>query len=94
VLSPAESCPTAKAAGFKALEIDADLADAHTALGWIKMTCDWDRAGTEREFKRALEINPNDWTARQWYAVYFKRRDGWKKLLPRRGARWRWSRFP
>ena len=53
------------------LEIDETLAEAHAALGWIKMSCYWDWPGSERAFKRALEINPNDGTARSWYALYF-----------------------
>ncbi len=36
------------------------------------MTCEWDWAGSEREFKRVLEINPNDGTARKWYGSYFQ----------------------
>ena len=57
---------------MKALEIDETLAEAHAALGWIKMTCDWDWPGSEREFKRALEINPNYGTARNWHSAYFE----------------------
>jgi serine/threonine protein kinase/Tfp pilus assembly protein PilF len=72
VLPPGESCPKAKAAAMKALEIDETLAEAHAALGWIKVTCDWDWPGSEREFKRALEINPNYGTARMWYGQYFE----------------------
>jgi TolB-like protein/Tfp pilus assembly protein PilF len=74
VLSPGESCPNAKAAALKALEIDETLAEAHAGLGWIKMTCDWDWPGSEREFQRALEINPNDGTARRWHGDYFAAR--------------------
>jgi tetratricopeptide (TPR) repeat protein len=55
---------------MKAIEIDEALAETHAALGWIKMTCDWDWQGSEREFKRALEINANYGTARQWYGEY------------------------
>src|SRR5260370_5301168 len=69
---PSESCQKAKAAAMKALEIDEALAEAHATLGWIKVTYDWDWPGSEREFKRALEINPNDATARQWYGEYFE----------------------
>jgi len=72
VLQPGEVCPKAKTAAMKALEIDATLAEPHASLGFVKMTCDWDWAGSEREFQRALEINPNDGTARQWYATYFE----------------------
>jgi TolB-like protein/Tfp pilus assembly protein PilF len=72
VLPPSESCPKATAAAMKALKIDETLAEAHAALGWIKMSCDWDWPGSEREFKRALEINPNYGTARVWYGNYFE----------------------
>lgn len=69
---PRESCPKARAAAMKALEIDEALAEAHASLGWIKMTCDWDWRGSQKEFLRALEINPNDGTARNWLAAYYE----------------------
>ena len=72
VLPPREACPKAKAAAMKALEIDETLAEAHAALGWIKGSCDWDWPGSEREFRRALEINPNYGMARNWYGNYFE----------------------
>lgn len=53
----------------KALHLDEGLAEAHTTLGWIKRTHDWDWAGSEHEFKRALELNPNYANAHQWYAL-------------------------
>jgi non-specific serine/threonine protein kinase len=67
---PRESCPKARAAALKALEIDESLAEAHAGLGWIKMACDWDWPGSEREFQRALEINPNGSTARIWHTFH------------------------
>ncbi len=51
--------PKAKAAVIKALELDDGLAEAHASLARIKMAFDWDWVGAEREFKRALELNPN-----------------------------------
>jgi TolB-like protein/Tfp pilus assembly protein PilF len=72
VLPPHDACPKGRAAATKALEIDETLAETHDALGWIKMTCDWDWPGSEREFKRALEINPNYGTARMQYGTYFE----------------------
>jgi len=66
--SPKEAMPKAKAAVVKALELDDGLAEAHASLARIKMDFDWDWAGAEREFKRALELNPNYATAHQWYA--------------------------
>jgi TolB-like protein/Tfp pilus assembly protein PilF len=58
-LSPREANPQAKAAALQALEIDPTLAEAHTALATSITEYDWDWEKSEREFKRALELNPN-----------------------------------
>jgi DNA-binding winged helix-turn-helix (wHTH) protein/TolB-like protein/Tfp pilus assembly protein PilF len=58
-----------KAAATKALQLDEGLAEVHTTLGWLKRAHDWDWAGSEQEFKRALELNPNQVNAHQWYAL-------------------------
>lgn len=63
-----ESMPKAKEAALKALELDERSAEAHTALGWIKFFFDWDWEGAEREYRRALEINPNYPMAHVGYA--------------------------
>jgi tetratricopeptide (TPR) repeat protein len=60
----------AKAAAEKALEIDDTLAEAHTSLGLIKATIVNDDAEIEREYKRAIELNPNYATAHHWYALH------------------------
>jgi len=52
----------------RALELDDSLAEAHTALGSAKHFYEYDWAGAEREFRRAIELNPNYATAHQWYA--------------------------
>ena len=57
----------ARTTATKALELDEGLAEAHASLGWIRRTHDWDWNGAEREFKRAIELNPNYVNARQWY---------------------------
>ena len=54
-----ETLPKAKEAALKALELDPQLAEAHTALGWIKFFIDWDWEGAQREDRQAVEINPN-----------------------------------
>lgn len=59
----------ARAAALKALEMDETLAEAHVSLGWIKRIYEWDWAGSEREFRRAIELNPHSADARQWYAL-------------------------
>ncbi len=56
---------------MKALEMDDALAEAHASLAYLKMR-DWDWAEVEGEFKRALEINPNYATARQWYSTFLE----------------------
>ncbi|MFL6438662.1 MAG: tetratricopeptide repeat protein [Terriglobales bacterium] len=67
-IARAVAMPRAKAAAEKALELDPFLADAHTSLAFVKMHYEWDWAGAEREFKRAIELNPNYVTAHHWYA--------------------------
>jgi serine/threonine-protein kinase len=63
-----EAFPKAKAAAAKALEIDETLAEAHTSLGTIKFWFDWDWDGSEKEFKRAIDLNPNNADAHRSYA--------------------------
>ena len=67
--APSEAYPKSNAAARKALELDATLARPHAVLGRNEMNYDWDFAGGEAEFKKALELDPNDATAHQWYAV-------------------------
>ncbi|HET6669912.1 MAG TPA: tetratricopeptide repeat protein, partial [Pyrinomonadaceae bacterium] len=65
-----ETYPQAKMAAAKALQIDGELAEARTSLAYIKAFYEWDWAGAEMEFRRAIELNPNYATAHQWYAEY------------------------
>jgi TolB-like protein/Tfp pilus assembly protein PilF len=60
----------AKAAALKAIEMDAALAEPHASLAFIAETYEWDWATAEREYKRALELNPGDAQAHNWYAGY------------------------
>src|SRR5262245_12025624 len=63
-----EAFPKAKEAALRALEIDGRLAEAHTNLGWIKFWYEWDWGGSEKEYRRALQINPNYALAHVGYA--------------------------
>jgi tetratricopeptide (TPR) repeat protein len=66
VASAKDSMPQAKAAALRALELDDSLAEAHTALGWYLNSYEWDRIGAEKEFRRAIELNPNYASAHDW----------------------------
>ncbi|MFN2579309.1 MAG: protein kinase, partial [Pyrinomonadaceae bacterium] len=69
ILSPREAFPKARTAVTRALEIDGKLAEAHTSLAYLKGWFDWDLAGAESEYRRAIELNPNYTTAHQWLAL-------------------------
>jgi serine/threonine-protein kinase len=69
LLQPQEAYPKAKAAVTKALEIDETLAEAHSSLAVVKMDFEWDLPGAEREFKRAISLNPSYAGAHQWYGL-------------------------
>jgi TolB-like protein/Tfp pilus assembly protein PilF len=66
-----EAMPKAKAAAKKALEIDETLSEAHAAMGIIRLFYEWDWAGAEQEFHRALESNHNNAIAHQRFGLYF-----------------------
>jgi TolB-like protein/DNA-binding winged helix-turn-helix (wHTH) protein len=65
-----EYAPKARAAALRALEIDANLPEAHTALALIVENYDWDWQTAEKEYRRAIELDPNYATAHHWYAEY------------------------
>ena len=69
-MPPREAMVNMKSVAQKALELDDTLAEAHTSLADAKFRGDWDWSGAEREFKRALELNPNYAEGHQWYAQY------------------------
>ena len=66
---PKDSMPQAKAAALRALELDDSLAEAHAALGLYLHYFEFDRAGGEKEMRRAIQLNPNYATAHEWLAV-------------------------
>ena len=61
-----DSMPQAKAAALRALAIDDSLAEAHDALGFYLSNYEWDRDGSEKEYRRAIELKPNYATAHHW----------------------------
>lgn len=69
-LSPQETMPKAKAAALKAVELDDTLAEAHAALGLVKVHFDWDWDGAEKEYRRAIECSSNYALAHYRYSLY------------------------
>ena len=69
-LNPNDVFPRAKAAADKALELDPTLAEAHASLGYYNLYYAWDWKESEKEFHRAIALNPNYAAAHDWYSVY------------------------
>ena len=69
-LSSKEAYPKLRAAAEKALEMDDTLAGAYASLGYVKYRYDWDWAGAEKDFKRALDLDPNYGYAHLSYSLY------------------------
>jgi len=67
-LPPMVAMPKAREAAEKALQLDEGLAEAHVSLGHVWLFFEWDMPAAEREYKRAIELNPNYATAHQWYS--------------------------
>ncbi len=68
--SPGDAFARARPAALRAVAIDGACAEAHTSLAYIKMFHDWDWAGAEREYLRAMELKPGYATAHHWYSEY------------------------
>jgi TolB-like protein/Tfp pilus assembly protein PilF len=66
--APNEVMPKAKAAAVKALELDDSLAEAHNSLAFIHFTYEWKWSAGEKEFKKAIKLNPKSATVHHWYA--------------------------
>ena len=70
-LPPNEAMPKSRQFAQKALELDDSLADAHTSLGYVKAFYEFDWPGAEREFKRAVQLNPNSSGAHFGYGIAY-----------------------
>ncbi len=68
-LPASENMPKARAAARRALELDESLAEGHAVLGLVHMYWDWDWAGADREFHRAMELDPGSAIVRDRYAI-------------------------
>ena len=68
-LAPQEAFPKAKAAALRAIELDPARADAYNALAWSRLVYDWDWPGAQRDFLKAIEIDPEFALAVSWYGL-------------------------
>lgn len=81
LLPPNEAMPKAKAAALKALALDDRLAESHLSLGYVKFYYEYDWAGAEEEFKRALQLNPGYPGMHSVYAFYLATRNRFDEAL-------------
>jgi TolB-like protein/DNA-binding winged helix-turn-helix (wHTH) protein/Tfp pilus assembly protein PilF len=78
---PTELMPKARNAAVKALELDENLAEAHTSLALIAEDYDYDWQTAEKEFRRAIQLDPGYATAHQWYAESLSRQGRFEEAL-------------
>ncbi len=69
-LSVNDSLPEAKAAALKALEMDDSLAEAHATMMYVNLFYDWNWAGVEREYRRTVELDPNNVSSHYGFVLY------------------------
>ena len=81
-LPPEESLPKMKEATFRSLEIDDEIAESHVSLARMKFWYEWDFEGADREFKRAIELNPNHAEAHEQYSMFLGIRERADEALP------------
>ncbi len=67
---PRDAMASAEAAARKSIQLDDSLAESHATLANVEWAYDWDKEGAEKEFERALALNPNYATAHEWYGLY------------------------
>lgn len=67
---PNEGCAKAKGFALRAVEMDPGLAEAHVSLAWVTAWYDYDFVAAEREFERAIELNPRYPTAHSWFGFF------------------------
>jgi TolB-like protein/Flp pilus assembly protein TadD len=71
-MAPLERAPLAKAAAIKAVALDPECAEAHTALAFLDYKFEWKWDEADREFRRAIELNPRYTLAHHWYGEFLK----------------------
>ncbi|HEV2349103.1 MAG TPA: hypothetical protein VG028_04565 [Terriglobia bacterium] len=69
-LTPKEAFPLARQSALKAVQLDPSLAEAYTSLAFEMYRYEWDFAGSETDFQKAIGLDPNYTTAHQWYGEF------------------------
>ena len=80
-MAPKEAMPKAREAARQALQLDDSLAAAHTALAMVLAWYDWDFKGGDREFRRAVALNPNDADAHNAYGDFLTARGDFSRAI-------------
>jgi serine/threonine protein kinase/Tfp pilus assembly protein PilF len=73
IISGNEASPKIRSAAQRAIELDPTLAEPHAALAVLKEMADWDWAGAEAEFRKAIGLNPNDVLSHHWYSTMLQK---------------------
>ncbi len=81
LMPPEEAYPRAAAAAKRAIALDDSLSGAHSSLAFVDFYWSWDVPGAEREFQRALTLDPNSVVAHHWYATYLLHMGRFKESL-------------
>jgi hypothetical protein len=95
---PREVMPKAEEAARRALAIDDSLAEAHAVLGLVESTYEWDWQGSDREFRRAIALNPKYASAYEWYGLTClastgaRRKRSLQLVKPRSWTHFQWKR--
>ena len=76
-----EASPKIRNAAQRAIELDPTLAEAHAVLALLKSAADWDWAGAEVEFRKAIELNPNDVLSHHWYSTMLMNQSRFQEAL-------------
>ena len=80
-MPPDQAYPRAKAAAERAIALDDSLSGAHSSLAFVDFYWSWDAKDAEREFKRAIELDPNSVVAHHWYATSLLHMGRFKEAL-------------
>ncbi len=80
-ISKDEASPKIRSAVQRAIELDPTLAEPHAALAVLKEEADWDWAGAEAEYRKAIGLNPNDATSHHWYSLLLQNLGRLKEAL-------------